>query len=601
MRRVNPCVLKELLANYPDREEAEYVIRGFTHGFPLEIDPDKRPEPREPCDNSDEVNEHIEELRRLVQKEVDLGHMLGPFEEPPLPNMVFSPLHLVPKAGAPGKYRLIHNLAFPYNEESVNRSIPPEESSVQYHYIGELIQLALQLGKDIWGCRVDFSHVFRNLAVLLEDLALLGFTLDGKYYLNSSVPFGASSSCKIFERVATVLQWIVTSETGWRWISHYLDDFPMLAKTREGLLEQIEKYKALMKRIGMPIVEEKTLGPTQFLEYLGLLLNLLDLTLQIPDDKRISNIEKIDKLITAHRKRENVTVKEIQKVAGSLNFICSAIPAGKVFIADLYKLTRNQDGSKAKNCHHRRISKTVYEDLLVFRTFLVECSQERYRSIPFLIKEKKFNEEIQLFADSTGASNLGFGCVYGSKWAYGKWEDTQIFHQITPNIALLELYAIVLAAEVWAKELGGQAIVLRSDNSATVSSINSMKSEIPVAQQLLKHLSLTCLHHQIFFKAVHIEGSKNILSDLLSRGKIPEFKMAHPGTRQEPEVLPPTLWPPKWEVQKMTPVKKAENQNPITKGSTSSKRCQKKKSQCQKKSAKTHRAAAVVRTRNKNC
>ena len=262
----------------------------------------------------------------------------GPFDEPPLPNMVFSPLHLVPKAGAPGKYRLIHNLAFPYNEGSVNRSIPPEESSVQYHYIGELIQLALQLGKDIWGCRVDFSHAFRNLAVLLEDLALLGFTLDGKYYLNSSVPFGASSSCKIFERVATVLQWIVTSETGWRWISHYLDDFPMLAKTREGLLEQIEKYKALMKRIGMPIAEEKMLRPTQFLEYLGLLLNLLDLTLQIPDDKRISNIEKIDKLITAHRKRENVTVKEIQKVAGSLNFICSAIPAGKVFIADLYKL-----------------------------------------------------------------------------------------------------------------------------------------------------------------------------------------------------------------------------------------------------------------------
>ena len=398
------------------------------------------------------------------------------------------------------------------------------------------------------------------------------------------MPFGASSSCKIFERVATVLQWIVTSETGWRWISHYLDDFPMLAKMREGLIEQIEKYKALMNRIGMPIAEEKMLGPTQFLEYLGLLLNLFDLTLQIPDDKHISNIEKIDKLISTHRKRENVKVKEIQKVAGSPNFICSAIPAGKVFIADLYKLIRNPDGSKAKNCHHRRITKNVYEDLLVFRTFLVECSQERYRSIPFLIKERKFNEEIQLFADSAGAKALGFGCVYGTKWAFGKWEDTQVFNQITPNIALLELYAIVIAAELWAKELGGQAIVLQSDNSATVASINSMKSEIPVAQQLLKHMSLTCLHHQIFFKAVHIEGSKNILSDLLSRGKILEFKAAHPGACQEPEVLPATVWPPKWEVQMMTPVKRGATPN--KKGLTSMKRLRKQKSQCQKKSSK---------------
>ena len=86
--------------------------------------------------------------------------MLGPFDEPPLPDMVYSPLHLISKAGAEGKYRLIHNLAFPYNEGSVNRSIPKEESAFQYHYIDELIQLALQLGSDIWGCKVDFFPCF---------------------------------------------------------------------------------------------------------------------------------------------------------------------------------------------------------------------------------------------------------------------------------------------------------------------------------------------------------------------------------------------------------------------------------------------------------
>ena len=556
IQRVNPQVLRELLVNYPDKAEAQYVIDGFTRGFPLGIDPERRPQPRGPCENSDEAKDKPEIVRELVEKELKLGHMLGPFDEPPLPDMVFSPLHLVPKAGSDNKFRLIHNLAFPYNEESVNRSIPPEESSVQYHYIGELIEMAIRLGKDIWGCRVDFAHAFRNLGVILEDLPLLGFTLDGKYYLNSSVPFGAASSCLIFERVATVLQWVVTSETGWRWISHYLDDFPMLAKTCEGLVEQIDNYLALMKRIGMPVAEEKTLGPTQFLEYLGLLLNLLNLTLQIPEDKRVKNIEKIDLIISAFRERKTITCKEIQKVAGSLNFICAAIPAGKVFIADLYKLLRAPDGSKRKQGHHRRITRSVYEDMLVFRTFLVECSQERFRSIPFMVREKRFNAEIQLFADAAGAKELGFGCVFGSRWAYGTWSDTRLFQRMSPNIALLELLAIVMATELWAKALQGQAIVLRSDNTATVASINSMKSEIPAAQQLLKHMSLNCLHNQIFFKAVHIEGSRNTLSDCLSRGKIAQFKVLHPTAQPHPEVLPASLWPPKWKVEDMTPRKK---------------------------------------------
>lgn len=551
--------MRQFLKDYPDQKEAEFVINGFTNGFPLGIDPEKRPKPRPPCENSDKAKEEPEKLRELVKKELELGHMLGPFDEPPLPDMVYSPLHLVPKAGAPKKFRLIHNLAFPYTAQSVNRSIPPEESSVHYHYIDELIEMALQLGKNIWGCRVDFSHAFRNLGVCLEDLALLGFTLDGKYYLNSSVPFGAASSCQIFERVATVLQWIVTSETGWKWISHYLDDFPMLAKSREGLLQQIQKYMQLMQKIGMPVAEEKTLGPTQFLEYLGLLMNLIELTLSITDEKRIKNLEKIDKMIQTFYDRKSTTVKDIQKLAGSLNFICAAIPAGRVFIADLYKLIRSPDGKPVKQQHHRRISRSIYEDLCIFKTFLEECADERYRSIPFLIKQKIFNEEIQLFADSAGAAELGFGCTFGKQWAWGKWAETTLFKQCTPNIALLELLAIVIAVEIWASQLKSRAIVLRSDSQATVAFINTMKSEVPAAQQLLKHMSLLCLHFQIFFKAVHVKGVDNKFCDLLSRGKLLEFHKIHPTADAAPQPLPPALWPPRWSAEEMLPVRKNQN------------------------------------------
>ena len=79
------------------------MIDGFTRGFPLGIDPAKRPAPRAPCENSDDAQAKPEIVRELVAKEVLLGHMLGPFDEPPLPDMVYSPLHIVPKAGSENK------------------------------------------------------------------------------------------------------------------------------------------------------------------------------------------------------------------------------------------------------------------------------------------------------------------------------------------------------------------------------------------------------------------------------------------------------------------------------------------------------------------
>ena len=44
--------------------------------------------------------------------------MLGPFDEQLIENMIFSPINIMPKPGTK-KYRLIHDLAYPYNSESM--------------------------------------------------------------------------------------------------------------------------------------------------------------------------------------------------------------------------------------------------------------------------------------------------------------------------------------------------------------------------------------------------------------------------------------------------------------------------------------------------
>ena len=201
------------------------------------------------------------------------------------------------------------------------------------------------------------------------------------------------SSCKIFEKVATALQWIVTHKTGNHLISHFLDKFSLLGKSHHDVQLFIDQFCAIMKRIGMPVVEEKTLGPTQMLEYLGLILNFLIQVIEIPEKKRIKCLLIVNKLQSAFVEKKKVTVKDIQRAAGNLNFICQALPAGRVFLCSLYRLTWGTDGQKAKAGHHRCICCETYDDLSMFAEFLSERASQHTNSIPFLNKLQVYNTD----------------------------------------------------------------------------------------------------------------------------------------------------------------------------------------------------------------
>ena len=77
--------------------------------------------------------------------------MVGPFhpDNPLMANLVYSPLNLVDKAREKGEFGLIHDLSYPYNDQSVNSCIPSENSSVQYEYIDKAISLAMTIGKTL--------------------------------------------------------------------------------------------------------------------------------------------------------------------------------------------------------------------------------------------------------------------------------------------------------------------------------------------------------------------------------------------------------------------------------------------------------------------
>ena len=100
------------------------------------------------------------------------------------------PLYLVPKAGNQGKFRLIHNLVFPYNQNSINANIPDCHAKVSYQKFDVVAQLGLKHGPGCYAGKKDFDAAFCNIPIHLNDLPLLGFRLDDLYFINSTMAFG---------------------------------------------------------------------------------------------------------------------------------------------------------------------------------------------------------------------------------------------------------------------------------------------------------------------------------------------------------------------------------------------------------------------------
>ena len=70
----------------------------------------------------------------------------------PFNYFVVSPLNLVPKPN--GTFRLIHNLAYPYDGmQAVNDCIPESEAQVQYRSIDDVLLMILAAGPAPFGAR----------------------------------------------------------------------------------------------------------------------------------------------------------------------------------------------------------------------------------------------------------------------------------------------------------------------------------------------------------------------------------------------------------------------------------------------------------------
>ena len=142
-----------------------------------------------------------------------------------------SPLGLALKK-SPGEFRLIPHLSFPKGS-SLNDGIYPENIRVSYATVEDAIHFIKSVGSVCFRAKTDIKNAFRIMPINPQDYHLLGICWNGLYYYDRAMPMGCSSSCKTFATFSTAIEWIAQQKLNIKCILHLLDDFLIVAPTKE--------------------------------------------------------------------------------------------------------------------------------------------------------------------------------------------------------------------------------------------------------------------------------------------------------------------------------------------------------------------------------
>ena len=245
--------------------------------------------------------------------------------------------------------------------KSINDGIPREFATVHYTSISDAIDHIISFGPHCYLAKSDIKSAFRIIPINPSDYHLLGMKWQGEYYFDKCLPMGAASSCSIFERFSTFLEWITQQKIGNAKVIHVLDDFLFIGRTEFECQRALNIFLHIMEDIGVPIAPEKTVSPTQVIQFLGVDLNTIDMFASIPEDKVIKFTNLIDEFLAI----KSVTLRKLQSLTGMLNFCCGIIRPARIFSRRLYNLTV----AIQKSYYHVKLTLDVKIDLEAWKSF----------------------------------------------------------------------------------------------------------------------------------------------------------------------------------------------------------------------------------------
>ncbi|SPC61266.1 uncharacterized protein UHOD_11259 [Ustilago sp. UG-2017b] len=178
---------------------------------------------------------------------------------------------------------------------SVNDGIATHFTTIRYASLTTVLEFVWDnQGSRLW--KSNLTDAFRHVVTTLDDACLLGFTFDGRFYMETGLTFGGRSSPWLFNLFAEALHWILQSMTHHP-VDHYLDDFFGAVPAAGNPGQPLHALALACSALGLQLAPQKTFWNHTKLEILGIEVDTVRQCVGITIERRSRILDTIDNLL----------------------------------------------------------------------------------------------------------------------------------------------------------------------------------------------------------------------------------------------------------------------------------------------------------------
>ena len=476
-----------------DDIDRDYLLQGLKEGFRIvSRDSDLR-HAEVPNYKSATGHDVCDKVEMAIREEIQHWNYIITTEKP----IIVSALGAIPKPDS-DKIRLIHDCSRPQHS-NVN-----SYTDTQHHYSYVTVDKAVLLIQgNAYLAKIDLKSAYRHVPIHPSNYTATGlawqFSGDNSltYLYDCKLPFGAAKSPEIFHRLTQAITRMM-ERRGFTVLA-YVDDFLIIADTKVECQHAYDELIKLLGELGFQINWDKAVGPCQRLTFLGIEIDTVCRQLTLPKRK----LCELRLLLSKTMAKRSITKRDLQSLVGKLNFAARVVFGGRTFlrrIIDTVNLMQRPH-------HHVRINAQLRADLEWWTGFLGVFNGKTFFVDSEPVPTKEF---------STDACPIGGGGFFQGDWFYVNWA-TNYPCLANVHINLQETFTVLLALERWKDQLRDKWIIVRTDNTTTLSTINKGTSSNQLVMQWLRKLFWLSVTYNFRVTSRYIPTATNTLDDAISR------------------------------------------------------------------------------------
>ena len=258
--------------------------------------------------------------------------------------------------------------------------------------------------------KIDLQDAYMSVPVAPKSRCLLVFIFDGKIYRFKVMPFGLNSAPRIFTKLFKPILRLLRSQG--MLLIVYLDDILLVAPTANLCLAQGKFLMKLLQDLGFLVnMNKSVLTPTQRIIFLVFLIDSVNMTISLPEEKQLAIIQKTNSLLGQNL----VSIRNLCQFVGMCSSTRPALMQAPLFYRK-NQLSINKVLSKTglnkKLCYNQKI-RLNFQVRQNLQWWVVE--------MPHHCTAPVFSPPVDVKI-ATDSSFLGWGCNYGAcqnSWSLG--------------------------------------------------------------------------------------------------------------------------------------------------------------------------------------